>query len=135
MASYSEKLRDPRWQKKRLEIMQRDDFKCQECSDATSTLHVHHTRYIKGREPWDYPNGFLVTLCELCHEHSHESSSVEMLLGSLYSRGATWYTFGAFSYVLDEAMPPGMKVSVAEWSEIFDLIEDRLKLLAAEKGA
>ncbi len=26
---YASKLKDPRWQKKRLEILQRDDFACQ----------------------------------------------------------------------------------------------------------
>lgn len=32
-SDYSQKLLDPRWQRKRLEILQRDDFTCQVCSD------------------------------------------------------------------------------------------------------
>ena len=63
---YSEKLRDPRWQKKRLEIMNRDEFTCQACSDSKSTLNVHHMQY--HGDPWDAPNESLETLCELCHE-------------------------------------------------------------------
>lgn len=55
MANYSEKLKDPRWQKKRLEIMARDFFTCQMCQCKDNTLHVHHRHYIGGREPWDYP--------------------------------------------------------------------------------
>ncbi len=39
---YSEKLKDPRWQKKRLEIFQRDEFHCQQCGDGENTLCVHY---------------------------------------------------------------------------------------------
>lgn len=67
--SYYEKLRDPRWQKKRLEIMERDGFTCRDCGSATNTLNVHHAYYEKGFDPWEYPDGSLKTLCELCHNH------------------------------------------------------------------
>lgn len=72
MSSYTEKLKDPRWQKKRLEILERDEWKCQFCDDSESTLHVHHRRYIRGSDPWDYPPELLVTLCEDCHEMERE---------------------------------------------------------------
>lgn len=65
--TYAEKLKDPRWQKKRLEILQRDEFACQLCFDTTNTLHVHHKIYHKSRNPWDYPAEALITLCEDCH--------------------------------------------------------------------
>lgn len=65
--SYSEKLRDPRWQKKRLEIMQRDKWTCQFCGDKEANLQIHHIRYIRSMAPWDYENFDLQTLCELCH--------------------------------------------------------------------
>lgn len=68
MKTYSEKLRDPRWQKKRLEILDRDNWTCQNCGDEKSTLHVHHLDYEKGLEPWDYEDEYLQTLCETCHE-------------------------------------------------------------------
>lgn len=64
---YWQKLRDPRWQRKRLEIMDRDKFECQLCGDNESTLNVHHKFYLRGLDPWDYPNVALVTLCEGCH--------------------------------------------------------------------
>lgn len=66
--TYSEKLKDPRWQKKRLEIFQRDEFKCKFCGDAETELQVHHKEYINGRLPWEYDNEKLVTLCCHCHE-------------------------------------------------------------------
>jgi hypothetical protein len=64
---YKEKLKDPRWQKKRLEIFQRDEFKCKKCKDSTTTLCVHHLKYFKNKEPWDYDNKYLETLCIECH--------------------------------------------------------------------
>lgn len=66
--SYSEKLRDPRWQKKRLEVLERDGWKCTSCGDSEETLNVHHIFYIPKKEPWDMPNGLLITLCENCHK-------------------------------------------------------------------
>lgn len=65
--TYSEKLKDPRWQRKRLEILERDDFTCRDCGDKDSTLHVHHCLYIRDNEPWDYDAKELRTLCEICH--------------------------------------------------------------------
>lgn len=65
--SYSEKLRDPRWQKMRLEVMQRDKFTCRVCNNSEKTLNVHHRFYRKGASPWDYEPSALVTLCEDCH--------------------------------------------------------------------
>lgn len=65
---YSEKLRDPRWQKRRLKILEREDFTCEQCLEKSKPLHVHHLYYVKGREPWDYPDFALSVLCEECHE-------------------------------------------------------------------
>lgn len=67
MKSYWQKLKDPKWQKKRLEIMQRDEFTCQACFEKDKTLNVHHRLYRKGKSPWEYDDCDLVTLCEDCH--------------------------------------------------------------------
>lgn len=68
--TYSEKLQDPRWQKKRLLIMQRDGFKCTKCGDTKTTLHVHHKRYTH-EDPWKHLNSDLTTLCANCHKNEH----------------------------------------------------------------
>lgn len=65
--NYLEKLKNPRWQKKRLEILQRDEFTCQKCGDKETTLNIHHKSYKLGNDPWDYPDDNLITLCEHCH--------------------------------------------------------------------
>ena len=66
--TYAEQIKDPRWQKKRLEIMERDKFMCRSCFSEEDTLHVHHTMYFKNRLIFDYDNRYLLTLCEDCHE-------------------------------------------------------------------
>ena len=66
--NYAEKLKDPRWQKKRLEILQRDEFTCQCCKQNDKTLHVHHKSYVYGKEPWDYNDNNFITYCYECHE-------------------------------------------------------------------
>jgi len=73
--TYSEKLKDPRWQKKRLEIFNRDDWKCLNCGATTKTLIVHHLKY--DGDPWKVENEFLKTLCEDCHELSHDDVKIE----------------------------------------------------------
>ena len=65
--TYGDKLKDPRWQKRRLEILERDEWTCRACHDKTTTLHVHHRYYEAGAEPWDSPAEALITLCEQCH--------------------------------------------------------------------
>src|ERR1700721_2403821 len=74
MATYADKLKDPRWQKKRLEILQRDDFQCQMCGTKQNTLHVHHIAY--SVSPWDIDNRLLITLCEECHEREEKNLKV-----------------------------------------------------------
>jgi hypothetical protein len=97
MSNYSELLRDPRWQKKRLEIMQRDEFSCQNCGDGESILNVHHKYYVSGKKPWEYDNVSLITLCEDCHE-CEETCKKENELTFL----ETFYNFGFLSHHLQE---------------------------------
>lgn len=72
--SYSQKLRDARWQRVRLKVMERDGWRCQApgCQSPENTLlHVHHKQYFPQREPWEYPLVNLITYCEPCHEGQH----------------------------------------------------------------
>ena len=45
---YTELLKDPRWQRKRLKIFERDEFKCRRCNDEFTNLHIHHLYYKNG---------------------------------------------------------------------------------------
>ena len=86
---YAEKFKDPRWQKKRLKILERDDFTCQICFDKKATLHVHHKYYVWGKNPWDYPDCALETLCYGCHEGEQEAKKEyePLLIQVLYCKG------------------------------------------------
>lgn len=68
-AFYAEKLLDVRWRIKRLRIVERDKI-CQQCRSGYR-LHVHHKRYIKNKEPWEYEDEDLITLCQHCHWQEH----------------------------------------------------------------
>ena len=68
---YSDKLKNPQWQKKRLEILQRDEWTCRWCGEKEVSLHVHHVKYKKGKQPWESDNNDLITVCEYCHESEH----------------------------------------------------------------
>lgn len=86
--TYADKLKDPRWQKRRLEILQRDEWCCTFCKDKESTLHVHHQMYEKGKEPWEADDWVLITLCEDCHclLHLAKTKLEKFLLDCLISR-------------------------------------------------
>ena len=71
--SYSDQLRSPRWQQKRLEVFDAYGFKCNCCEAREKMLHVHHKRYVKGRMAWDYDIVDFEVLCEDCHEEAHEA--------------------------------------------------------------
>lgn len=74
--TYKEKLQDPRWQKKRLEILDRDNFTCQLCDDKHTTLHVHHSSYLEN--PWDVQNSELITYCADCHRFVEFTKSMKI---------------------------------------------------------
>ena len=71
--TYWEKLKDPRWQEKRLRVMEKANFHCECCGDNLNTLNVHHKEYLKGHEPWEYEDEQLLCLCEDCHESMHST--------------------------------------------------------------
>lgn len=74
--TYRELLLDPRWQRKRLEVLESAGWQCEICSDEESTLHVHHLRYVKGRKPWEYERGEPKALCAECHKGFHATKDL-----------------------------------------------------------
>ena len=41
-------------------------------------LHIHHQYYIKDRNPWEYEDDALVTLCADCHQKRHNTTNIPM---------------------------------------------------------
>lgn len=99
--SYSEKLKDPRWQKKRLEALELAAWSCSCCKDKSSTLHVHHRQYIKGREPWEYDNDQLEVLCESCHKQIHDGEDILIgVISRLPIEGMRWIDREKAAYLI-----------------------------------
>lgn len=66
--TYAEQLKSPKWQKKRLEILERDNFECQSCGCEDKQLHVHHKSYEYGKLAWEYDSINYISLCHYCHK-------------------------------------------------------------------
>jgi hypothetical protein len=58
---------DPRWQQRRLEILQRDQWTCQRCGQREHSLQVAHLGYLPDWPPWELPPQQFCTLCRPCH--------------------------------------------------------------------
>ena len=77
MLNYSDKLKNPLWQRKRLEVLQRDSFTCTLCMDCRTTLNIHHEQY-QG-DPWEISNDHLKTVCAHCHDIIHHIEGCNVL--------------------------------------------------------
>ncbi len=99
---YSQKLRDPRWQKLRLEIMNRDEFECKHCFSNDKTLNVHHFGY--NGDPWEVEPKSLITLCEDCHEEETENvkESIKECVQALKLTGFGSLAFGNVAKVFQD---------------------------------
>lgn len=86
--SYYTQLQSPKWQRRRLEIFQRDNWKCQECGSEVNTLHVHHMGY-RGMA-WEAPDGALITLCIFCHQ-KEEGAKKEVMTKLVNSIGVNGF--------------------------------------------
>lgn len=73
---YVDLLNTYEWSRKRIEILIRDNFKCQECNIYHERLEVHHNYYITDKLPWDIRNEALVTLCREHHQNRHNNKSI-----------------------------------------------------------
>ena len=76
-APYGQRLRHPKWQRRRLEALLLANWRCSKCGDTETPLEVHHISYRPGAEPWEYDLNELRVLCERCHEFEHVSVSAE----------------------------------------------------------
>lgn len=69
-SSYSDALQDPRWQKRRLEILSAADWACEDCGRKDRAFDIHHNFYIRAfrNQPWRYENDLVMALCKPCHK-------------------------------------------------------------------
>ncbi len=75
--TYQEQLRDPRWQRRRLQILNAADFKCEDCE-------AHHCCYIRGLMAWEYGIELLMCVCDSCHvERQSKEDAIRVSIGKI----------------------------------------------------
>lgn len=63
-----------KWVEFRSEVIRLDGGTCTRCRRGEAdgvVLQVHHSRYIPGHLPWEYPYELCETLCRGCHAREH----------------------------------------------------------------
>lgn len=62
------------WKKKRLEILERDNFECQKCKERglqTQAQAVHHIVHLRDNKELALVDSNLISLCNACHNEEH----------------------------------------------------------------
>ena len=60
--------------------------------DKQYYLQVHHKHYVEGKLPWEYPNEYLITLCNWCHFELHQKQVIPVFIeikGKLFEKKIT----------------------------------------------
>ena len=63
-----------KWKKKRLAILRRDKYLCQECRKYgrnKEAVTVHHIKHVDTHPELAFIDGNLVSLCQGCHNKMH----------------------------------------------------------------
>ena len=85
---YVEQYKNPKWQKLRLKILERDNWACQRCGDDESQLQVHHRCYIHDNKIWEYANTWY-------KEHIYYKGDINTTSDWLFiTNGGGYYKYG-----------------------------------------
>lgn len=133
--SYSDKLKDPRWQKKRLKILERDNWACRFCDDTEETLHVHHLSYEGKKYPWEVSDDSLITYCETCHSVIEDAKKypsnylpvTAIKLNNSQNQVAVIYDCGGEKTTI--VYDPGMIGVTVMWPGFIDKLNKKLQSL------
>lgn len=118
---YAEQYKNPKWQKLRLKILDRDDWSCQKCNDDESQLQVHHKRYVYGKKVWEYKDSDLITLCNACHEEEKDGMKeeienfIEVIKLKLFSNQVSSLNCSLGYLIYREPYPMDILISALEW--------------------
>lgn len=123
-SSYVEKFKDPRWQRMRLAVFERDKWRCRKCHSTDKTLNAHHLYYLESHEPWEYDLSALLTLCEDCHEAETVALRVNerRLIHALKCFGLMADDMEMIADALSDAPPPKNKPHLL--LTLWDLFQD-----------
>ena len=71
------------WEKKRLEILERDNYECQVCKEeggfAPATT-VHHLKHLEDRLDLALDDDNLVSVCAACHNREHPERFIHRIV-------------------------------------------------------
>ncbi|KJZ83230.1 MULTISPECIES: HNH endonuclease [Clostridium] len=70
-----------RWKAKRINILKRDNYLCQECKrygKTTGATTVHHVKPLEHNLELRLDNNNLVSLCSKCHDKMHDRTNNEL---------------------------------------------------------
>ena len=105
-SAYALKLKDPRWQKKKGELLAAAEFTCASCESKEKTLHAHHNYY-----------ACFAVLCEDCHKIADEQRKRFREASKLLDGEEMDYVSG---YILGIAIMSG-KIEAASLSNAGDV--------------
>jgi hypothetical protein len=126
MKTYKQLLLDPKWQRKRMDILNRDEFTCQCCYNTEKTLHVHHLIYFPDHMPWEYEDHHLVTLCEDCHKEQKAYDIRKMWADLSISHSTMLYVGFLLKKMIPEYVNRPEATEQAIWSFMYDAIKQKI---------
>jgi hypothetical protein len=95
--TYQEKLQTPEWRDFKFRIVEKRGCSCQECGgsvEAKGPLELHHITYLRGREPWEYPDSLLLLLCQECHyERQIHDEEARVEFSRLCQQMSSWHVY------------------------------------------
>lgn len=112
---YIKQIKSPKWQRRRLEIMNTDNFTCQICGDKENSLNVHHLCYDRDNDIHEYKDTELMTLCEDCHQSEHDPELLNDKIHSLNRHGVTNSEICSFLEFLDILIFQGHDYAIPEF--------------------
>ena len=71
------------WEKKRLEILERDNYECQVCKEGggfAPATTVHHLKHLEDRPDLALDNDNLVSVCAACHNREHPERFIHRIV-------------------------------------------------------
>ena len=101
--TYAEQIKHPKWQQKRLEVLEAYGFTCEECRSIEKELHVHHKIYRRNRMAWEYELEEYSCLCKDCHKEETELDDAIKEALSLLSRKEKTQLLG-YSHAINDPL-------------------------------
>lgn len=113
--AYAELLKHPKWQEKRLRVLEGAGFRCVRCFNAERSLHAHHKVYLKGHKPWEYEDALLECLCERCHDQAHtERAELEYMITTQPTASVPRLTDAIYGAIVNDATDPALPQRVRD---------------------